>query len=183
MAIANTARLEGDKDTVGEYEAAATLEKQRMQVELWDPEREFFFHMFRKDETKEGQDYVIKAKTLTHETGPHAGCGRGREEIGYIPWMFNMPDPGYEVAWKFLMDPEYFYADFCPTVAERNDPMFSISPNCCVWSGNSWPFATAQTLKAMANLLNNYKQDYVDTDDYYKLLRIYSIKPVMTRSV
>jgi hypothetical protein len=175
MAIANTARLEGDKDTVGEYEAAANLEKQRMQVELWDPEREFFFHMFRKDETKEGQDYVIKAKTLTHETGPHAGCGRGREEIGYIPWMFNMPDPGYEAAWKFLMDPEYFYADFGPTVAERNDPMFSISPNCCVWSGNSWPFATAQTLKAMANLLNNYKQDYVDTDDYYKLLRIYSI--------
>jgi hypothetical protein len=175
LAIANTAKLAGDMDMAREYEAAANLEKQRVQTELWDPEREFFFHMSRNDETKKGQDYVIKAKTLTHETGPYAGCGKGREEIGFIPWMFNMPDAGYESAWKFLMDPEYFFSDFGPTVTERNDPMFHISPNCCRWSGNSWPFATAQTLKAMANLLNNYKQDYVDTDDYFKMLKIYSV--------
>lgn len=175
LAIANTARLAGDTKTAEEYEAMADLQKVRMQEELWDPDREFFFHMFRNDETKQGEDYVIKARTLTHETGPYAGCGRGREEIGYIPWMFNMPDAGYEAAWKFLMDPEYFFSDFGPTVTERHDPMFSISANCCVWSGNSWPYATAQTLKAFANLLNHYEQEYVDKDDYYKLLKVYTV--------
>lgn len=175
LAIANTARLAGDTKIADEYEAMADLEKKRMQEELWDPEREFFFHMFRKDETKKGKDYVIKARTLTHQTGPYAGCGHGREEIGYVPWMFNMPDAGYEPAWKFLMDPEYFYSDFGPTVTERNDPMFSISSGCCVWSGNSWPYATSQTLKAFSNLLNNYKQDYVNKDDYFKLLKVYTM--------
>jgi hypothetical protein len=29
------------------------------------------------------------------------------------------------------------------------------------WDGQSWPFATTQTLVAMANLLNNYTQDIV----------------------
>lgn len=175
LAIANTARLAGDTKTADEYEAMADLQKKRMQEELWDPQREFFFHMFREDETKKGEDYVIKARTLTHQTGPYAGCDHGREEIGYVPWMFNMPDAGYEAAWKFLMDPEYFYSDFGPTVTERNDPMFYISGNCCVWSGNSWPYATSQTLKAFANLLNNYKQGYVDKGDYFKLLKIYTM--------
>lgn len=174
LAIANTAELEGDVETAKEYRAMAELEKKRMQQELWDPEREFFFHMFRNDETKKGEDYVIKARTLTHETGPYAGSEHGREEIGFIPWMFNMPDAGYEVAWKFLMDENYFFAEYGPTVTERNDPMFSISPHCCVWSGNSWPYATSQTLKAMANLLHNYEQQYVDIDDYLELLRIYT---------
>ncbi len=175
VAIAEMARLDNDPSTAKEYEAFADMLKNRVQDELWDPDRQFFFHMFKSDETKKGEDYVIKARTLTHETGPYAGCGHGREEIGFIPWQFNMPDAGFEAAWKFLMDPDYFYAAYGPTVTERNDPMFKISSRCCVWSGNSWPYATSQTLKAVANLLNNYKQDYVDKDDYFELLKIYTM--------
>jgi hypothetical protein len=67
-----------------------------------------------------------------------------------------MPDPGFEEAWKFLMDPDYFYAAFGPTTVERHDPLFVLKPGCCWWSGQSWPFATTQTLKAMANVLQNY---------------------------
>ena len=51
------------------------------------------------------------------------------------------------------MDPDYFYADFGPTTVERHDPLFALKPTCCWWSGQSWPFATTQTLKGMANVL------------------------------
>jgi hypothetical protein len=36
-----------------------------------------------------------------------------------------------------------------------------------------WPFATAQTLTAMANLLNNYQQNYVADSNYFGLLNTY----------
>ena len=31
-----------------------------------------------------------------------------REEIGFIPWYFNMPDSQYNVAWKWLIDKKTF---------------------------------------------------------------------------
>jgi hypothetical protein len=36
-----------------------------------------------------------------------------------------------------------------------------------------WPFATSQTLTAMANLLNNYKQNIVADSNYFNLLQTY----------
>ena len=98
-----------------------------------------------------------------------------REEIGYVPWYFNLPSPGHEVAWKQLIDPKGFYAPFGPTTAEQRSPRFMFQyPHECLWNGPSWPFATSQTLTAMANLLNNYHQNYVSKADYLDLLRIYT---------
>ncbi|MEZ5303526.1 MAG: discoidin domain-containing protein [Verrucomicrobiales bacterium] len=173
LAIARVARLAGKAEVAEEFEGKAAHLKAMVQDQLWDPDRQFFFHMFRDDEEKDG--HQVKAGTLTHESGQFAGADHGRELIGYVPWQFNLPDRGYESAWKFLMDPYYFYAPFGPTTVERNDPMFLIAKNCCVWSSNSWPYATAQTLKAMANLLQRYEQAHVDRADYYKLLRIFAL--------
>jgi len=170
LAISKTAALFGDAGKASEYEARAQALKTRVQDELWDPTREFFFHQFASDE-KDG----IEAKSLTYQTGPYAGDPHGRELIGYVPWQFNLPDSGYEVAWKFLMDPAYFEAEFGPTGVEQGDPQFFVSPRCCVWSGNAWPYATAQTLTAMANLLNDYQQEVVNRDDYFTLLKTYAI--------
>jgi len=72
------------------------------------------------------------------------------------------------------MDPQRFWSAFGPTTVERGDPMFHLSPTCCWWSGQSWPYATAQTLAAMANLLANDEQKVVTKADYYKLLSTYS---------
>ena len=33
-----------------------------------------------------------------------------------------------------------------PTTVERHDPLFPLSKTCCWWSGQSWPYATTQTL-------------------------------------
>src|SRR5262249_49328224 len=67
-------------------------------------------------------------------------------------------------------------APFGPTTVERHDPMFYLSKTCCWWSGMSWPYATTQTLRAMANLLHDYKQDVVTRADYLALLRTYAKK-------
>src|SRR5208337_2093655 len=60
------------------------------------------------------------------------------------------------------------------TTAERRHARFmSDYTHEGLWNGPSWPFATSQTLTAMANLLANYRQDYVSNKDYLELLRIY----------
>jgi len=168
-AIAQAAALLGDSGTARVFAGRAAALKRRVQEELWDPGRKFFFHQSARDERG-----GIRAGSLTYETGPYAGDPHGRELLGYVPWQFELPDPGYEAAWKFLMDTAYFAAPFGPTTVERGDPQFQISPRCCVWSGNSWPYATTQTLVALANLLNDYDQDYVGRDDYVTLLRTYA---------
>lgn len=170
LAISKAARLLGDSVKARDYSARAERLKQRVQEELWDPRREFFLHQFAHDERG-----GIEAQSLTYETGPYAGNRHGREEIGFIPWQFSLPDPGYEAAWRFLMDSAYFAAPHGPTTVERGDPQFFVSPTCCVWSGNSWPYATSQTLEALANLLNEYDQAVVDADDYFALFRTYAV--------
>jgi hypothetical protein len=172
LAIARAAKLAGDADTERQYTAKAAGIKENLQKKLWDPKREFFLHMAKQDETRDGQ--TVKALSLIYQTGKYAGDEHGREEIGFVPWQFNLPDAGYEAAWKCLMDPKRFYAEHGPTTVERGDPMFHLSKTCCWWSGQSWPYATTQTLVAMANLLNNYKQDAVTKADYVKLLRVYA---------
>lgn len=169
-AISQAAALFGDSAKARDYADRAADLKHRVQQELWDPRREFFFHQFAHDE-KDG----IKANTLTYRSGPLAGNSHGREEIGFVPWQFNLPDSGYEAAWRFLMDTAYFFSTRGPTTVERHDPQFQISPRCCVWSGNEWPYATTQTLVAMANLLNNYHQSVVTRKDYARLFKVYTL--------
>src|SRR4029079_931914 len=151
-------------------ERAAELQR-RVEAELWDDRREFFLHQFAHDE-QEG----VKALSRTYETGKFAGNPHGRELIGFVPWQFDLPERGkaYERALRFLMDTAYFLAPYGPTTTERHDPQFYISPKCCWWSGNSWPYATTQTLVAMANLLDDYDQSVVSASDWRKLFEIYT---------
>ncbi len=173
LAISHIAKRAKKPELSKEYLEKAQHLKKQIQKYLWDPKREFFFHMFRDTETH--RNFTIKAGTLTHQTGEFAGSPHGRELIGYIPWQFNIPEAKHDVAWKFLMNPDVFFAKRGPTVTERKDPLFRISPNCCVWSGNSWPFATGQTLKALANVLQSRSKLPISKKDYFKILDIYSL--------
>src|SRR5208282_1931853 len=99
-----------------------------------------------------------------------------RELLGYTPWYFNLPDADKSAAWKQLMDPQGFCAPFGPTAAEQRSPHFKIAyvDHECQWNGPSWPYATSVTLTAMANLLDDYRQNAVNRRDYFDLLKIYT---------
>lgn len=173
MALSQIAELKGDSELAENFKKKADGIKSQVQNTLWDPSRAFFFPMSNQRHEKDG--HVVEKHTLTYQTGQFGGSMHGRELHGYVPWAFNLPDPGFEDAWQFLMDENFFKAPFGPTSVERNDPLFVLKDGCCWWSGQSWPFATAQTLKAMANLLQNYKQNHVDRNDYAELLHTFAI--------
>ena len=155
-AIANIADLLGETNTAATFRAKATRLKRLVQEKLWNADQQFF-------------------ETLPDRT-PAAKLVGVREEIGYTPWYVNLPEAGYEAAWKQLMDTNGFYAPFGPTTAERRHAGFKLSyqGHECQWNGPSWPFATAITLTAMANLLDNYQQSIITKRDYFNLLQIYA---------
>ena len=99
---------------------------------------------------------------------------RVKEAIGFIPWYFNMPDSSYSIAWQNVVNPNTFLAPFGITTADRSHPQFRTHGCCkCEWDGAVWPFATAQTLTAMANLLDNYNQSVVSKSNYFNLFNTY----------
>lgn len=152
-AISKIAFLAGQNEIERKYKEKAELLKSTVERILWNPADKFF------ETSPDGQNIV--------------GVW---EEIGFVPWYFDLPDPEYAAAWKQLMDPEGFYAPYGPTTAERRSPRFMFSyPHDCLWNGPSWPYATSQTLTALANLLNDYpKQNVINKKDYYTLLKNYT---------
>ncbi len=160
VAIARIARLAGRDGLAEEYDAKAAKIKRLVQERLWDAEAKFF--------------KVLPYKGRRDRT-PAAKLADVRELHGYVPWYFHLPDPGYEEAWKQLMDPKGFYAPFGPTTAERRHPRFRFRHgHDCQWNGPSWPFATTQALVALANVLNDYRQSAVTKKDYLDVLRNYA---------
>jgi hypothetical protein len=152
-ALSAIARLAGDDALAAKYDERAATLKRLIQENLWDLDAQFF-----KTRLENGQ------------------LSDAREAIGFVPWYFHIPDPGCSVAWKQLTDPDGFRAPFGVTTAERRHPRFRASGKIrtCEWDGAIWPFATAQTLTGLANLLIDYPpQDFVTTDDYFNAMERY----------
>ncbi|MHC4153513.1 MAG: MGH1-like glycoside hydrolase domain-containing protein [Planctomycetota bacterium] len=152
-AIAKIAELAGRQDIVSKYADKAAKLKKLVHNTLWDSEAKFF-------------------KVLLED----GSLCDAREAIGYVPWYFNLPESGYEQAWEHLMDPEGFRAPFGPTTAEQRHPGFVIAytGDDCQWNGPSWPYSTTQVLVALANVLNNYEQEFVTKADYFETLKTYT---------
>ena len=172
-AIARVANLAGRGDIADRFHEKADRLKAKMLELMWDERRQFFFPVLKNDEERDG--HKLKALTRTYESGEFAGDPHGRELIGYVPWQFKLlaGPTKYDIAWKKLMDRDGFYADFGPSTVERNDPMFVLKNSCCWWSGQSWPYATTQTLKALAHSLQG-GSNTLSRDDYTDLLSIYA---------
>ncbi|WP_339382613.1 MGH1-like glycoside hydrolase domain-containing protein [Pelagicoccus albus] len=143
------------KDERADYFAAEAAEfRQKTMDTLWNPDSAFF--------------EVVK------EDGSFAEV---REAIGFIPWYFNLPEKsqGYEAAWLQVLDEEGFKAPFGLTTAERRHPEFrSHGVGSCEWDGAIWPYATSQTLNAMANVLRNYPQDSIAKKDFLEAFVTYT---------
>jgi hypothetical protein len=154
QAIAAIARLAKKDKLAMEFDAKAHELKRLTQETLWDTDAKFF--------------------KVRLESGKLSDA---REAIGFVPWMFNLPDPnkGYEAAWTQFSDQNGFAAPYGVTTAERRHPRFrSHGVGTCEWDGAVWPFATSQTLYALANVLRDYPQSVVTKRDYFDAFTTYA---------
>ncbi|MCW0481830.1 MGH1-like glycoside hydrolase domain-containing protein [Gaoshiqia sediminis] len=151
LALSKIAGLNGNQKLSDFYAAKADTMKQLVLENLWSADDQFF-------------------ETVKEE----GGFAQVREAIGYIPWYFNLPNVEHSVAWKQVTDNNGFLAPYGLTTAERRHPDFRSHGCCrCEWDGAIWPFATAQTLTGMANLLNDYQQSVVNKNDYFMHMELY----------
>lgn len=98
-----------------------------------------------------------------------------REAIGYLPWMFGFSGPGNGEAWRQVQDAGGFWAPRGLTTAERRHPRFrSHGTGTCEWDGAVWPFATSQTLTAMANALRGPWRTPITNREYFEQLLRYA---------
>ncbi len=152
LAISKVAEMAGRDEVAREYAEKAAKIKSLIRELLWDNDAQFF--------------------KVRRPDGTLAGV---REEIGFIPWYFELPEPGHEQAWQELLDSQGFNAPMGITTAERRHPQFrSHGVGTCEWDGAVWPFATSQTLGALANVLRDYPQPYVSRADYLDALVTYA---------
>jgi hypothetical protein len=151
-AIANIARLAGDTRLAAEFDTRAEQLRRLVQEKLWNSSAGFF--------------------EVLHTNGTFSNA---REEIGFIPWYFELPTADeFETAWVQLADPQGFHAAYGITTAERRHPQFrSHGYGHCEWDGAVWPFATSQTLVALANFLRDYHQSVVSARDYFDAFLTY----------
>ena len=153
-AIAALARLAGKPEIAREYDAQAARLKKLVQERLWNPDADFF--------------------EVLRDDGKLSGA---REETGFVPWYFELPakESKYEPAWKQLTDRRGFSAPYGITTAERRHPQFRTHGyGHCEWDGAVWPFATSQTLVALANFLRDYRPSAVAARDYFDAFLTYT---------
>lgn len=166
-AIAEIAKMYHDNVHAEEFQEKVVNLKKKVQEKLWDKEKGFF-----KVYPLESKETVIKNWNFSTVDKEKNVC----EEIGFIPWVFKLPDAGYERAWAYLRDEKGFEAPYGPVTAERGHQNFQkeYPEHECLWNGPSWPFATTQTLHALANVLKDYQQDYVTKKDFFTLFLRYT---------
>lgn len=155
IALSKMARLMGKSEEEAFYRGKAEEIKTVVDKMLWDP-----------------QDLFYKAipRNGKMELAP---C---REELGYIPFAYNLPDEDKLVAWEQLFDEQGFKAPYGPTTCEQRYKGFSISyeGHECQWNGPSWPFATSQTLTGMILSLNRFGEKVLTKERFMEVLQTYS---------
>ncbi|HPG10696.1 MAG TPA: discoidin domain-containing protein [Chitinophagaceae bacterium] len=166
MAISRLLELKGDSENSNKWKQKADDLKANIIKDLWNDSFHHFMDRYQQDnQFVHYWDFI-----------------RGRELAGMIPWNFNLPpdDTVYSSAWKQLTDTsrllgkhgfrtnepsyQYYFHQFLYYLGQRGSQ----------WNGPSWPYQTSLALNAMANLLNNYNQDYVTKKDYVSSLRLFT---------
>jgi len=167
-AIADFARATDQSAISAEYDAKAVTLKHLIETRLWNPKDQFY------EDLSPAANSGIRKEKRFKDPGTQLQFAGVRELIGYIPWEFYAPTPTHAIAWKQLFDPNGFAGKYGPTTAERRSPRFRFaSDDQCTWNGPSWPYATTQTLLALANLLNGPAQTYIGKQQYYELFANY----------
>ncbi len=155
-AIASIARLAGNEKIAAEFDAKAAQLKNSGGGAAMEPRMQIFLRC-----------------CATMENFPDA-----REENRLpFPWYFELPDDleNYDAAWAQLADMQGFSAPYGITTAERRHPQFRTHGyGHCEWDGAVWPFATSQTLTALAKFLRDYQPSEVTRRDYFDAFLTYT---------
>lgn len=170
LAIARFAAMAGKPDVADDYKRRAEAIRAAVLAQLWNPVLKHFTDRYQCSTA------FVKAGEFI----------RGRELVGYTPWMYEIPPAtdgsAYAAAWQHLLSPkelggplglrtvEPSYARYMTQY--RYDEATGLRE--CQWNGPSWPFQTSQALTAMANLLDDYPAAGVTRTDYLRLLRQYT---------
>lgn len=172
FAISRMAAEVGDDALACEYRARGERILERMNRLLWDGD----FYRTIPCESDDPADWKTRPPVPKDHTV--------REQIGYLPWYFHLADSDKDDAFLQLTDPNGFAAPFGLTTAEQRHPRFLFeNEHCCLWNGYVWPFATAQTLTATANVIRDRGADSpVSKDAYYQLLRQYALSHRITNA-
>ena len=151
-ALSQICAMSGENEKAALYQQKADTLKSLIETRLWNDGHRFF-------------------ETLRGDT-----LAQVREAIGYIPWYFNIPDIDhkYDAAWQQVNDPQGFSAPYGLTTAERRHPEFrSHGVGTCEWDGAIWPFATSQTLTAMANYIHSTPDAIVSDTTFFRQMELY----------
>ena len=98
-----------------------------------------------------------------------------REQVGFIPWMYGIPNAGKDGCFRYLLDKNCFLAPYGLRTADVTHPEYRKHFNHeCLWNGPVWPFATSQTLTALITYLQTEKQPTVTAEDFMGLLLTYA---------
>lgn len=175
VALSKIAAMLGKTEDEAYFKQEAAEIKEKTDAMLWDEEAEFYKTL---SDTVYGNDILKKIDKRNFRVHLHDDCYRladVREQIGFVPWYFCLPDEDKTAAWNYLKSDDHFAAPYGLTTAERCHPRFMEEHSHeCLWNGPVWPFATSQTLTALGNLLANYKQDIMTKHDYFALLKQYA---------
>lgn len=186
-AVAAIAERAGREDIRERFAAKAARLERLVLDRLWNDKAGFFRCIPLDDRASEVPSWSFQRMNPARVA---------RELWGYLPWYFGMPVRGCERAWIELFSPDGFHGEFGPTTAERRHPRYGIfytgeelrafmaartgtdggvdgKGHECLWNGPSWPFATAQTLTALANCLCG-DSPAIDREEYARLLALYA---------
>ncbi len=169
LAVARLAKLAGKPEVAADYEARAARIQAAVLEQLWNPALDHFTDRYQRSTS------YVKAGDFI----------RGRELVGFVPWMFELPPASsgvYGSAWSHALTANELAGPFGLRTVEpsyarymtqyRYDAATGLRE--CQWNGPSWPFQTSEALTGMANLLDDYPAAGATASDYLRLLRQYT---------
>jgi hypothetical protein len=103
--ISRLAAMMHQPGTAREFAAKAAALKTGVQRYLWSDSQQFF------------DDVLLPGN-------PGLSQLDERQETGFVPWYFDMPEPSDSVAWSQLMNPQGFYTRYGPPTLEVRSPLY-----------------------------------------------------------
>lgn len=171
LAIVKLANMAGEDEIADRFNKLASDLKKKMNKLLW---HEGFY---RTIPLAMDEDPVFDSR-------PEVSADHNvKEQAGFVPWYFDLPDADKNAAFSELLTEEGFKAPYGITTAERRHPRFMEEhPHECLWNGPVWPFATSQTLVGLATVLRLGKPCSLGKQDYYDLLLQYASSHSFTKA-